>query len=347
MRQLVEATGLHRQTIHFYLREGVLPPPADTRSGHARYGAQHLALLKLVRELRDDRGMSLDAMRRYFEQAGFDEAEARRRLSGGEGPASLVTAPPPEGIAVDELVRRADAPEELLRALVKAGAVAQDPDAPDERYGPEALPILAAARRLEGQGVSSDALLRLLHHAEGIAGVEVSVLASDASGMSGVGEPLARRAERRHADIGELVGAVRRASLRGVLGCLVEVGPRARRFAEDAIYIPSPLFLRRHRLDAALAEADAAAESGDARAARRLARLLLGLGRYAEAVLWFSRSAQSSPPLPRRTPTWASRARRRARSRAASSRASAPSPSPPSRRARTPSWARRSRCTLR
>ena len=294
MKQLVEGAGVHRQTIHFYLREGVLPPPSDRGRGHARYGEQHLALLKLVREMRDERGMSLDAIRRHFAGAGFDAIEARRALAGGAAPSPL-TKVEAEPIAADELVERTGAPEALLHTLVKAGAVSPDLDVGGDRYGLDALAILGAAWRLEEQGVSRDALLRLLHHAEGVAGVEVSVLAADASGLSGDGEPLARRAERRHGDIGQLLSAVRRGALRAVLHRLVEVGPRARRFAEDAIYIPSPLFIRRHRLDRALAAAQAAAEGGEAHATRRLGRLLLGLGRYAEAVLWFSRSAHKEP----------------------------------------------------
>lgn len=294
MKQLVDGTGLHRQTIHSYLRAGILPAPDARRTGHARYDARHLELLGLLRELHSERGLSLEAIGRSFAKAGFDAAEVRRSLPFGGQPL-LQSALPSSAIAASELVRRAGASETLFQELRGAGALSSEPDAPDELYGAEALTILTAAKRLVEQGVSVEALRRLLHHAEGVAGVEVGVLASDASGLSGDGEPLAVRAERRHADIGELFSAVRRASLRGVLRRLVEVGPRARRFAEDAIYIPSPLFIRRHQLEQALAEAEARAETGEAEATRSLGRLLLGLGRYAEAVLAFSRSTLRAP----------------------------------------------------
>lgn len=295
MKDLVEASGLHRQTIHFYLREGVLPPPVEAPgSRNARYGGQHLALLQLVRELRDQQGMSLEAIRRHLAQAGFDPAEARRSLSRA-GREELTADTEAERLGAAELVARSGADRALMEALVEAGALVPDVDSGDGSYGGDALTILSAARRLAEQGLARDALPRLCRHAEGIAGVEVAALAADASGLSGVGEPLALRAERRHADIGELVAAMRRSALRKVLGRLVEVGPRARRFAEDLIYIPSPLFIGRHRLDRSLAEAELAAESGDADATRRLGRLLLGLGRYAEAVVSFTRSSQREP----------------------------------------------------
>ncbi len=296
MKDLVAASGLHRQTVHFYLRRGVLPPPVEAAgTRNARYGAHHLALLEVVHALQDQRGMSLDAIRRQFVQAQYDPEVARRAMGSGPSSTSLATRASVEPLGAGELVRRAGSSEAVLRSLEEIGLVTPEQIDGDARYGSDALTILSAAKRLADQGMSPESITRLARHVEGVASAEVAALAADASGLSGEGEPLASRAERRHQDIGELVSAVRRSALRGVLQRLVEVGPRAHQFAAEAIYIPSPLFIRRYRLDGALAEAEGAADRGDPEACLRLGRLLIGLGRYPEAAVWLSRCVQKQP----------------------------------------------------
>ncbi len=68
IRDLVERTGVSKELIHHYLRQGILPPP-ETR---ARYGERHLQLLHLVRKLRDEFHLPLDTVRRIFELYEFD-----------------------------------------------------------------------------------------------------------------------------------------------------------------------------------------------------------------------------------------------------------------------------------
>lgn len=68
IRDLVDATGVSKDLIHHYLRQGILPP-CETR---ARYGETHLQLLHLVRKLRDEFHLPLDTVRRIFELYEFD-----------------------------------------------------------------------------------------------------------------------------------------------------------------------------------------------------------------------------------------------------------------------------------
>lgn len=56
IRDLAEATGISKTTIHFYQREGLLPPPLDKSAPNAAlYGEVHVQRLKLVSELRQAR----------------------------------------------------------------------------------------------------------------------------------------------------------------------------------------------------------------------------------------------------------------------------------------------------
>jgi DNA-binding transcriptional MerR regulator len=49
---LEDRTGVRRSTIHFYLREGLLPAPQKTASSRALYSEEHVRLLRRIAELK-------------------------------------------------------------------------------------------------------------------------------------------------------------------------------------------------------------------------------------------------------------------------------------------------------
>jgi DNA-binding transcriptional MerR regulator len=78
LRELANAAGGTPRTVRYYIAQGLLPSPG--RLGpHTRYGADHLARLRLVRRLQDE-GLSL--------------AEIRERLSDAPAPMLAPMAAP-------------------------------------------------------------------------------------------------------------------------------------------------------------------------------------------------------------------------------------------------------------
>jgi DNA-binding transcriptional MerR regulator len=63
MRDLEKASGINRETIRFYIREGLLPEPVRTSRNSAIYGDMHLQRLLAIRRLRDDRYLPLGVIR--------------------------------------------------------------------------------------------------------------------------------------------------------------------------------------------------------------------------------------------------------------------------------------------
>lgn len=63
MKDLCELTGLSRQTIHFYIQQGLLPEGAKTGKNMAWYGDEHLERLALIKRLQDERFLPLKAIR--------------------------------------------------------------------------------------------------------------------------------------------------------------------------------------------------------------------------------------------------------------------------------------------
>lgn len=77
MRDLEKAAGVSRETIRFYIREGLLPEPERTHRNSATYTGEHLARLLTIRRLKDERFLPLSVIRALFsgEQPGWLEPQ--------------------------------------------------------------------------------------------------------------------------------------------------------------------------------------------------------------------------------------------------------------------------------
>ena len=118
MRDLVEATGLPRDTIHFYISEGLLPRPTKTGRNTALYGREHLERLQKIKELQQTQFLPLKAIKAVFDEAaqvGFtpDQEKLIQEVRSGFEGDDWVAA---EGdVLVAELV-----PETVSRADLQA-----------------------------------------------------------------------------------------------------------------------------------------------------------------------------------------------------------------------------------
>jgi DNA-binding transcriptional MerR regulator len=79
--QMARTTGLSRDTLRYYEREGLIPGVPRNGSGHRRFGPDHLKWIGLLERLSTS-GMSIARMREYVTLAldGDETVEARRRL---------------------------------------------------------------------------------------------------------------------------------------------------------------------------------------------------------------------------------------------------------------------------
>lgn len=82
--ELAEATGVSVQTIHYYLREGLLPPPVKTAPNMAYYGAEYMEDIRLIKELQERRYLPLSVIKLVLaaKREGKDVSQLRdMRLS--------------------------------------------------------------------------------------------------------------------------------------------------------------------------------------------------------------------------------------------------------------------------
>jgi len=72
MRDLEKASGVGRETIRYYIREGLLPEPDKASRNSARYSDVHVARLKAIKRLQEERFLPLAVIRELLEAEDGD-----------------------------------------------------------------------------------------------------------------------------------------------------------------------------------------------------------------------------------------------------------------------------------
>jgi len=73
MRDLTKEAGLSRQAIHFYIDEGLLPPPAKKARNSALYSREHLERLRWIQRLQREHFLSLNAIKSVLSGEDIEE----------------------------------------------------------------------------------------------------------------------------------------------------------------------------------------------------------------------------------------------------------------------------------
>ena len=125
MRDLVRQSGLPRETIHFYIQQGLLPRPLKTGRNTALYPAQHLERLHRIRELQERQFLPLKAIRAVLDESNEErftpeQEDLVRRVRATLG--GWADAQQRSTVPVADFVPARVARDEL-RELVNAGLV--------------------------------------------------------------------------------------------------------------------------------------------------------------------------------------------------------------------------------
>ncbi|MFO7861794.1 MAG: MerR family transcriptional regulator [Desulfosalsimonas sp.] len=66
--ELVKKTGVSKETIHYYIREGVLPKPKKTGSNQADYGADFVEQVRLIKALRENYFLPIPVIKKLMKK---------------------------------------------------------------------------------------------------------------------------------------------------------------------------------------------------------------------------------------------------------------------------------------
>lgn len=212
MKDLEACTGVSRETIRFYIREGMLPEPERPRRNVAWYGPDHVERVRAIKRLQAERQLPLGAIRDLL-----DRADVRALAEGrGERIASLLPAMLDRGLEADgsdplEAVAAVSGlTVEELRAMAEAGILEVDDE---DRIDRRDRPICEAWGRIRQAGFSAedgftvDQLREYQRLLERIAELQVSTFMAG-RGARGTGDEAARSGAEGMLLSHELFGAL-------------------------------------------------------------------------------------------------------------------------------------------
>jgi DNA-binding transcriptional MerR regulator len=76
MRELESRTGVNRETVRYYIREGLLPEPQREGRTSARYAETHVVRLQAIRRLQDERHLPLAVIKALLNSGDVDSSIA-------------------------------------------------------------------------------------------------------------------------------------------------------------------------------------------------------------------------------------------------------------------------------
>jgi DNA-binding transcriptional MerR regulator len=133
MRDLCRLTGLERQVVHFYIKEGLLPEGEKTGRNMAWYGEEHLERLRTIKRLQEEHFLPLRAIRAVFEARADTFTPAQERMLLAIKSELAGTLAPPDiqeaGVPVDELLAKYGLERQDFDEIVTMGLIVVRRDA--------------------------------------------------------------------------------------------------------------------------------------------------------------------------------------------------------------------------
>ena len=159
MKDLVERTGLRRETIHFYISEGLLPPAVKKQRNMAWYGAEHLERLEAIRTLQQKQFLPLKAIKAILndeqghaftigQRSLLERLKEMYRQREPEDPSALVD--------VAAVARRAGVPLSEVEDFAKRGAIALHGTRDGVQVAPEDAQLVESWGQLKALGCTPE-----------------------------------------------------------------------------------------------------------------------------------------------------------------------------------------------
>lgn len=126
MRDVTERTGLSRQAIHFYVEEGLVPPPVKTGKTMGYYTEAHVERILLVKKLQEEHFLPLKAIRAMLDDDDGELTSAQRQVLRdvkARLPAETIAAEDDADIALAPLLAKARVSRADVRELEQHGLV--------------------------------------------------------------------------------------------------------------------------------------------------------------------------------------------------------------------------------
>jgi DNA-binding transcriptional MerR regulator len=292
MSELVRESGVSKELVHHYLREGLLPRPAS----HALYSQRHLRLLRLIKRLREERFLPLTVIREIVTIGRQDPDRIEVVLLSGSELTDSARQAATSGPTSDDWVSREDveartgAPRELVDRCLALGLVRPLRD----RFVRQEVNVIALARQATAMGIPLDALRNVRSYVESAFELEWARFMPPVTApvdLATLGPEVSVRKEIANAFVANVLSGL----IDRQVSTVLERTTTEARTIDARSYRPSEAFLEKHGV---LAEIDAA-RSGlrkhrrDVALLRKLLQLFFLAGRSREIVFTIERGPAS------------------------------------------------------
>lgn len=177
MKDLEAATGVSREAIRYYIREGILPEPERPRRNVAYYSDEHVLRIRAIKRLQAEQFLPLAAIRDLMRTADV------RALAEGRGQEIAALMPTmlgdePERQSLDAVLASSGLAQQEFDALLRRGVVEVADDGTMDPRDAEIVRIWGRVREAgycDADGFDLDHLQRYQDLATWLAGVEVDL----------------------------------------------------------------------------------------------------------------------------------------------------------------------------
>lgn len=220
MRELEARTGVNRETVRFYIREGLLPEPERRGRTSARYGEPHVVQLRAIKRLQEERHLPLAVIKALLNAGDADSSVAATAFPDLE--ADLIARLAQRNTArerVEALASRLGTPAADLMRLAAVGVLRIEKDRDDSLWISgsdvtiaERCVALKAAGFTEERGFAPEAFRFYLEFVEWLVGEELRLFLTNMAGRIDNAEALSA-AERGIDIMNEILGLLRTRSV--------------------------------------------------------------------------------------------------------------------------------------
>ena len=159
MRDVVRETGLPRETIHFYLAEGLLPRPRKTGRNTAFYSSEHVRRAQLIKGIQEKHFLPLRAIRALLENEDDASLSAAQRSLISELRARLgpsASAQHRQRVLLAEILKQEGIPKKEIGEFCDRGVIAIEGAGGKASVSAEDAELLRAWTRLKAIGISPE-----------------------------------------------------------------------------------------------------------------------------------------------------------------------------------------------
>ena len=219
--KLSELTGVARDAIHFYIRQGLLPKPIKNKKNMAYYDESYVERIKLIKEFQTKRFLPLHVIKQILTESegniGVDEIKTILELDGKLFQ-NMDASPHFKSLTLEELVSRSGLSVEEIEKLKALGVLVPEEGSGKEAFGEDDIRIVEIWSKLrqtgftEERGFSIDLIAIYRDLIDVLVRKEMQIFATRLTGKTSDDEAL-RLAETGVQLLNTLIGLLRKQSI--------------------------------------------------------------------------------------------------------------------------------------